>query len=687
MSFETYLIRAGFAISLYLSAGAWPPTAGAQPVAGRDAALDAAMAPLFATQEFTQVAISPDGQRVAWVLSIRSAGGARTSSSAIYEEDLAAGAKPHQISAALDLRHAEHDIAWSPDSKHLAFLSDADEPGQLQLYVADVTRHPVAGRVQGVRVEVNGRPRRLTDLKGSLGDPKWSPDGARIAFLFIENAPRVPGPLEPMTPLSGEIEEHPLEQRLAIVDLSSGHLRQVSPPDLYVYEYDWRSDGRAFVATAAHGNGDANWWIAEIYTIDAVTGEGRSIYKPALQITEPHWSPDGRSVAFIEGLMSDAGFNGGDVYVVPGSGGEARDVTPDMKASASWLRWLASGRIVFTENVDGESGVAAVDPAGGGMETLWHGPEVIASEGALTSLSLTPDGKSSAVVRNSFSSPPEVWTGPVGSWRQITHDNAAVRPTWGEAKSLHWTSDGFQVQGWLLYPRDYDPARRYPVVVTVHGGPSGAARAGWPDIFFNTDVLSSLGYFVLYPNPRGSFGQGEKFTQANVKDFGYGDLRDIMAGLDEVTKTLPVDPSRAGITGWSYGGYMTMWAITQTHRFKAAVAGAGLANWLSYYGENDIDQWMIPFFGASVYDDPAVYARSSPISYIKSAKTPTLVLVGDRDGECPAPQSFEFWHALNALGVPTKLVVYPNEGHLIHSPEHRRDIVQRMVAWFDQYLH
>jgi dipeptidyl aminopeptidase/acylaminoacyl peptidase len=149
---------------------------------------------------------------------------------------------------------------------------------------------------------------------------------------------------------------------------------------------------------------------------------------------------------------------------------------------------------------------------------------------------------------------------------------------------------------------------------------------------------------------------------------------------------LPADPDRAGITGWSYGGYMTMWALTQTHRFKAAVAGAGLADWLSYYGQNDIDQWMIPFFGASVYDDPAVYAKSSPITYIKNVKTPTLVLVGDRDGECPAPQSFEFWHALKALGVPTQLVVYPDEGHLIQEPEHRRDILRRMAAWFDQYL-
>ena len=224
------------------------------------------------------------------------------------------------------------------------------------------------------------------------------------------------------------------------------------------------------------------------------------------------------------------------------------------------------------------------------------------------------------------------------------------------------------------------------MVVVVHGGPAAAAHSAWPGSFFNTYGLTKEGYFVLMPNPRGSYGQGEAFTRANVKDFGYGDLRDILAGVDEVVKTLPVDNDRIGITGWSYGGYMTMWAVTQTNRFRAAVSGAGLSNCQSYYGENDIDQWMIPYFGASVYDDPAVYAKSSPINFVKNVKTPTLVVVGERDGEVPAPQSREFWHALKALGIETQFVVYAGEGHAILNPEHRQDIQQRMTAWFDRFL-
>ena len=195
---------------------------------------------------------------------------------------------------------------------------------------------------------------------------------------------------------------------------------------------------------------------------------------------------------------------------------------------------------------------------------------------------------------------------------QLSHFNDGVKPAWGKSDSLSWKSDGFRVQGWLLLPKDYDSSKKYPLIVEVHGGPAAAVMSRWGGGGgLSAAAFSALGYFVLLPNPRGSYGQGEAFTQANRKDFGYGDLRDILAGVDTVLAKYPVDPKRVGVTGWSYGGFMTMFAVTQTDRFKAAVAGAGISNWQSYYGENSIDQWMIPYFGASVYDDPAVYAKSS----------------------------------------------------------------------------
>ena len=223
------------------------------------------------------------------------------------------------------------------------------------------------------------------------------------------------------------------------------------------------------------------------------------------------------------------------------------------------------------------------------------------------------------------------------------------------------------------------------MIVQVHGGPAAAVTGSW-SLGQGASFWSQAGYYVFMPNPRGSFGEGEDFTKANRKDFGYGDLRDILAGVNKVLETKPVDGNRLGLTGGSYGGYMTMWGVTQTNRFKAAVAVAGISNWKSYYGENSIDEWMIPYFGTTVYNDPKVYAKSSPIEFIKNVKTPTLIAVGEFDGECPPPQSYEFWHALAVLKVKTELVVYPGEGHGVRQPENRRDMMARELAWFNYYL-
>lgn len=361
-------------------------------------------------------------------------------------------------------------------------------------------------------------------------------------------------------------------------------------------------------------------------------------------------------------------------------------MTPGRKASPSGLSWQDDARIVFTEAVDGHGAVSLLTLNNGQTETLWQGNEGVHQGGNFPNFSLAKDGRTSAVVRSSWERAPEVWAGPMGEWRQLTHVNADQKPHWGKAESVTWQNEGFRVQGWLLYPEHYDPAKRYPMVTEIHGGPAGVAMPAWPSAHFDMSVLASLGYFVFFPNPRGSYGEGEAFTKANVKDFGGGDLRDVLAGIDQVMKAAPVDGNRLGVTGWSYGGFMTMWTVTQTNRFRAAVAGAGIANWQSYYGQNSIDEWMIPYFGASVYDDPAVYAKSAPITFIKQVKTPTLVVVGERDGECPAPQSFEFWHALKAENVPTQLVVYEGEGHAFYKPEDRLDVLQRAIEWFNTYL-
>jgi dipeptidyl aminopeptidase/acylaminoacyl peptidase len=641
---------------------------------------------LAATHRFEQTAISPDGKKVAWVEDILGKNGVPSGATRIFLKGLRSPEEPTLVSAAVEKKgvrgpngelgdgpvyrpRAEGSVAWSPDSKKLAFLSDAVKPGQLQLYITDLADH--------------GAMHRLTNVKGFLSTPGWSPDGKTIAVLFIENATRAAGPLVAETPETGEIKDSFFEQRLALVDVATAKLDQISPADTYIYEYDWSPDGLRFAVTAALGNGDNNWYIAELFTLDAATGLMKSIYKPPLQIANPAWSPDGQRIAFIGGLMSDEPSVGGDIFTISANGGEATNLTPEMKASASWLVWNSGGSIIFGEYIEGDSAIDSINPADGAkMQLFRHAGQLTAGAWGIN-LSLAHDGDTSAVIRSSFSAPPEIWTGPIANWTQITHRNKDIKPAWGEAKSIHLKNE---VQAWLLYPRDFDPNKKYPMIVRVHGGPGAAVESAWPTTSDYYSPLAGAGYFVLQPNPRGSFGAGEAFTRANVRDFGYGDFKDIMAAVDAAIDAAPIDPNRLGICGWSYGGYMTMWAVTQTNRFKAAMAGAGLSNWQSYYGENLIDQWMIPFFGKSVYDDPDVYAKSSPINFIKHAKTPTLILVGDSDGEVPAPQSYEFWHALKTLGVETQFVVYEHEGHMFASPKHRRDVVERTLAWFDAHL-
>ncbi len=475
---------------------------------------------------------------------------------------------------------------------------------------------------------------------------------------------------------------------------AGGAVRLLGPADLNVYEFDWSPDGTRLAGTAAHGDGDANWWVADLYTFDAASGAATKIHHPELQIASPRWSGDGKRIAYIGGIMSDEAITGGDAYVVPATGGEATDVTPGLKASVTTIAWNGSpSTILATELAGDRMVIAALNVAAKTQRQLWSGQETIYATGFAglapgdAGVSVSRDGRVAATIRQSIAKPPEIAIGTIGAMHDVTRANAHVRRTTGAARSITWTSDGTTVQGWLIFPPAAQPGVTYPLITTIHGGPAYAYYPMFPSgpQAFEA-ALAARGNIVFEPNPRGSYGQGEAFTRANVKDFGYGDLRDILAGVDEVGRTIPVDPRKVGIFGWSYGGYMTMWALTQTSRFKAGVAGAGLSDWLSYYGTNGIDTWMIPYFGASVYDDPAVYAKSSPIGYIKQAKTPALMLHGDRDAEVPVTQSYEYWHALRDRNVPAELVIYPGEGHLFAKPADQIDTLRRASNWFARWL-
>jgi dipeptidyl aminopeptidase/acylaminoacyl peptidase len=618
---------------------------------------------------FLEVQISPDGK---WVASVEGDAPINGYYPAVRQLVVRPTAGKGATQIALPCGQVEQcwpgSPTWRPDSRLLSFT--LRKPGTHEYSVYSV--EPGGGGLT-----------ELINFSGTLVDLRYLPDG-RLAMLAMAGARKEVGATEAGASIAGNLDEASPEQRIAILD--HGALQWASPPELFVYEYDWQHNGKGFVGTAAPGSGDDNWWTARLYTFNAANGNAHVIFNPESarqQIAMPKVSKDGRRVAFIGGLMSDFGSTGGDIFVLPIEGGVATNVTRGKPFSARSLTWSCDGHLIADLLAGDQTEIADVGMAGSAVEprTLWSGQESLSDRDGGVSWACASNGMT-ATAHESFTAPPEIEAGAIGHWHDVSAVNAGLGLP-ARVQSLHWKNEGFAVQGWLLLPEH--SSGKGPLVTIIHGGPAAAVVPSFkgPGL---TQMLLEQGYALFLPNPRGSYGQGEQFTAANVRDFGYGDLRDVLAGIDVAERAAPIDDARLGIMGGSYGGFMTMWAVTQTHRFKAAVADAGIGNWLSYYGENGIDAWMIPYFGASAYEDPAVYAKSSAINYIRNVRTPTFAYVGERDIECPAPQTQEFWHALKALGVPTSIMIYPGEGHALREPAHTADALRRTLEWFDRYL-
>ena len=627
------------------------------------------------------VELSPDGKQIAWLVAGApttgaTRGGRRGGGLELHISPVNAP-NPSDPTVTAGEGCSAGSPRWSPDGATLAFVA-ACADHQPQIYLR----------------ESSGTVKQLTHIKGALTSPAWAPDGSSIAFLYVENATRAAGALAAMKPPAGIIGEEGVEvQWIAAANAKTGELSILSPKTLHAYEFDWAPDAKRLVFVAANPPGENTWWIAQMYTVPAGQPDAeKSILNPVtaggslhgLQIAVPRYSPDGKNIAFIGGLMSDQGSTGGDIYLMGADGTGLQDLTAGRKSTPVYIAWADADHMLFSEDQPGKSHLGILGTNGKELLSGWTEQQSIASGRASLSFSFAPAARKIAFVSAGPEKAPEIYAGDPRGIRAVTQLNTNASAAAAKTVSLEWENEGFHVQGWLTLPENYDSSKHYPMIVSVHGGPS--AEVGPGNAGGGNALYAHLGYFVLSPNPRGSFGQGEAFTQANRKDFGYGDLRDIVKGVDAAEAKYSIDDKRVGLTGWSYGGFMSMFAITQTHRFRAAVAGAGISDWLSYYGENSIDQWMVPFFGATVYENPAVYAKSSAINFIKNVTTPELILVGDRDGECPAPQSYEMWHALKALGVKTELVVYPNEGHGFVNPQHIADRTARTVAWFEDNM-
>jgi len=604
--------------------------------------------------QFSDLAMSPAGDRIVAVETDQEPNSSTRPQEHVVIRDAHSGAVVSTLPSCTGCTY--HGLVFAPDGQLLTVVEDK---GTARVVIGD---------------------RTLSTFKGIAQEPRFSPDGKSVAVLATFNAQKQSGATQAGIRQVGEIGETNDEQRIAVISLAGGTLRPVSPADRYIYEYDWIPDGSGFVATSALGNGDNNWWIATLDRVDLATGAVTRIAAPATQLNYPRVSPDGRTVAFIGGLMSDFGSVGGDVYTVPISGGIPTDITNGYHGTFSSLVWDRNG--LAGSALVGDR--MEIIPLGGSgpAAPAWSAPVSMSAGDARFARSA--DRRVYATVVQDFEHAPEIYAGSVTMLRPITHVNDSWKPL-VHARNVTWKNEGFDVQGWLLSPVGAAPTAKAPMVVSVHGGPSAASTPSFIFDGYRAD-LANAGYYQFFPNPRGSYGQGEAFTRANIRDFGGGDLRDILAGVDAAEKVAPVDDNRLGLIGYSYGGFMAMWSNTQTDRFKAIVGGGGLSDWFSYYGTNGIDQWMIPFFGKSMYDDPDAYWKVSAIRTIKNAHTPTFLFAGERDVEVPPTQSVEYWHALQAMHVPVSLVIYPDEGHGIRDPEHVLDYRKRIVGWFDRYL-
>ncbi|PYI87340.1 MAG: hypothetical protein DMF03_13660, partial [Verrucomicrobia bacterium] len=396
---------------------------------------------------YGDIALSPDGTRVAWVQST-----AATTSQQTCVRGTSGNAPATMVNIGSTGERVDSDPAWSPDSKTLALFSAASEKGQKQLWTVNADASD---------------PKKLTNLAGYAARPRWSRDGKEIAFLYIEGA-EGGGPLMAAPSVTGIVDTAIHNQRIAVLDVATRQFHQVSPPNLHIYDFDWSPDDKTFVATAAPGPGDNNWWIAQIYSIDIAKGSATSIYKPSFQVAVPRWSPDGKSIAFIEGLMSDEGFHGGDLLTVSASGHDVVSRTQGRKSSVSSLFWPTPDRILFTEYVGGGTAISELTLANNSVRTIWKGAESLHAFGNFPDFALSKDGKVAAAVRSTYEMPPEVWAGSIGDWRQLTANNSAQTHAWGKAENLEWTNDGLSIQGWLLPPAKVESDKKYPMVVLIH---------------------------------------------------------------------------------------------------------------------------------------------------------------------------------------------------------------------------
>jgi dipeptidyl aminopeptidase/acylaminoacyl peptidase len=627
--------------------------------------------------------ISPDGEVVAFVLGDQSrpSGPKRPAltPSAIWSIPAGGGE-----SRRLTYGRSDSAPRWSPDGRWLAFLSDREQDGRRQVHLL-----PRDG----------GEARQLTDLESdipvgrSFSPLGWFPDGSRVVFPLID-------PLSPAdrTRIEGGddrivFEEESRFWRLWTADPWSGAVTAISPAGLQIWEFAISPDGRRVAAVASDQPYEWDWYDARLVVFDVgakSTDDVRTIHHTKRQVAKPVWSPDGYEIAFLTSTWSDRGYDAGQPMVVSAAGGEARPVGDKASASDLALAFAPDGRLLAAANVEAAAGMSSIDLETGARTWLWRADQSIVT---FSSAQTAGGIDRFAAVIEDLQHPAEVFVGDlVGgqiAWRRLT---ALSQPRLGvstaEVRSIDWIApDGWPMQGFLVLPPGTKPgAPPLPLVTIVHGGPTGAVRFDY-QVGRWARVLADVGLAVFVPNYRGSTGWGLEFAESNIADMGGADYADIMSGIDGLIAQGIADGDRLGICGWSYGGYMTAWAIGQTNRFKAAMAGAAITDWPSFHGRSYLHTWDRKHYGDSdPYDASSKHAEFNPFASVRKVTTPTLFLHGELDWDVPVEQAYFMYRALKDLGVETQLVVYPREPHGFSEYAHRLDQFTRLRDWMTGHL-
>jgi len=640
-----------------------------------------------------QTAISPDGTRVAYVVREPLVEGRRSEYLSHIWMVGTDGSEPTQFTRGPE---SATDPAFSPDGEWLAFRSRRpvpfDTPGQND---GDDDASRPRSQVWVIPV-TGGEAFRVTDAETGVGSFQWDDSGDRIAYLMAD-------------PETDEEKARRREKRdVMFVDREFKYdhiytvpfdpgLRLPGPTtrhtegDFHVTSFDLSPDGGAFVfAHQADPRLDEGARASDISTVPA---DGSRQVTPLVTLggTEgtPVYSPDGSTVAFTSSGDTPQRVGLSDVYVVPAGGGAPTRLGDSHDRSGGLLAWSRDGSSVLLQETIGTTRHLTALPIDGGP--LW---QVTRGAGVLAAASIAVRADAMSFAWQTTDAPVEVHVSPISSFEptRLTDLHADVSiPAMGRTELLNWTSkDGrFEIEGLLTYPVDYDPARSYPLILNVHGGPAGAYTQSFTGnaAIYNVQYFADRGYAVLRPNPRGSTGYGSDFRFANVRDWGYGDMDDLMAGVDEVIDRGIAHPDSLLLMGWSYGGYMTSFAVTRTDRFKAASMGAGLPNLVSMVTTTDIGEYLVAHMGgAEFWEDYDAYERHSAIYRIANVTTPTQVIHGENDLRVPFTQGQEFYRALQRRGVPTEMIVLPRTPHGPREPKLQAEVSKVILEWFEKHL-